>query len=758
MLLAWHLFALAEGERLNQEVIVSFNACRNIILMTLLAPFALFGLLLLSVPIVVHLFKPRKMKQTPFSSLRWLKATHQRLSRRIQWHQWLLFLLRAGCIVLLVLALAKPLVGNRGVSGSVDRVLIVDASRSMAYRNADLPTPWNRAVDLAEKTITSAKAGDRTAVVLSGTSPRILTPLSADASPALASLKATAPSLADAPISATLPLVRSLLPGDKQRPVEIVFLTNHLKQGWQQKDVQAIARELPEGSRVTVIDTSPGAANNAWIADARLLQFGPDEDRWIRVEIGCVGDVKRTRSVQLTGIAGLEDQTQELTFRSEQTAHVNFRIPANLRLQSQITQLRLEPGDALTSDDVYFLNLDAPWSLRVLLIEPESPGPDGRNTGLFLHAALKSLTASKNQAIDVVVRTASAATASDMQKADIVLLAGVPELNDSATESLEKQVRAGAGLAVFLGSQCKPAYYHQKLHRASQPAEGLLPIALKKINTPGQPGVLTNIRWTHPLLAPLADPVLSDFTRTTFLRRAAFDGSLSKQSHILARFDDAEPAIIEHPLGAGRVLLFNTSANDEWSDLPRRKAFLPLVDRTLAHLSATGLRKNYFVGDTIILPVANANAGKEIAVVAPSGAKLAARILTGRGTLLRIDPATEAGVYRLEIDGKLESAFTVNARRSDSPMNSMDNAALQAWWSPASVEVVTAEDALRRFAATPASWPMWPLLVILAAMFLIAEAIYVHRLCPRANPKAADGVVPQRGVLRSVGEAEVSAK
>src|SRR5205823_3925901 len=93
-------------------------------LMTFLAPLALFGVLLLILPIVVHLFKPRKMKQTPFSSLRWLKQTHQRLSRRIQWHQWLLFLLRAGCIVLLVLALAKPLIGFWGAR-PVDRFVIV---------------------------------------------------------------------------------------------------------------------------------------------------------------------------------------------------------------------------------------------------------------------------------------------------------------------------------------------------------------------------------------------------------------------------------------------------------------------------------------------------------------------------------------------------------------------------------------------------------------------------------------------------------
>src|SRR5262245_31308473 len=118
--------------------------------MTCLAPLALFGVLLLILPIVVHLFKPRKMKETQFSSLRWLKATHQRLSRRVQWHQWLLFFLRAGCILLLVLALAKPLFGLWG-SRSVDRFIIVDASRSMAYQGPDQKTPFDQATDLANR-------------------------------------------------------------------------------------------------------------------------------------------------------------------------------------------------------------------------------------------------------------------------------------------------------------------------------------------------------------------------------------------------------------------------------------------------------------------------------------------------------------------------------------------------------------------------------------------------------------------------------
>src|SRR5579859_6092940 len=100
--------------------------------MSLLAWGAFWGLLFLALPLVVPLFKPRKVRATPFSSLRWLKQAHQRPSRRVQWHQWLLFALRAGFIVLLVVALARPLFGVRGEGKPTDRFVVLDVSGSMA--------------------------------------------------------------------------------------------------------------------------------------------------------------------------------------------------------------------------------------------------------------------------------------------------------------------------------------------------------------------------------------------------------------------------------------------------------------------------------------------------------------------------------------------------------------------------------------------------------------------------------------------------
>jgi Aerotolerance regulator N-terminal/von Willebrand factor type A domain len=717
--------------------------------MTFLAPFALIGLLLLALPIIVHLFKPRKMKETPFSSLRWLKETHQRLSRRIQWHQWLLFLMRAGVIFFLVLALAKPLFGLWGTK-SVDRFVVVDTSRSMAYQTPDQPTAFERTLYLAGRYVQSARVGDRTAVIVAGTSPRLLAPPSADATASLPALKALKVSQADGSVSAVLPLVQTLLPKQPEREVEIVFLTDNLKGRWNEPDVRGFTAELPNPTRVKVIETGSASGHNAWIADARAFRFGADEDRWILALVGCNSESNVSRSVRLTGITGLPEDKQTVTLKPGQLTRVEFRVPASIDLQGQVGELHLEPADALPSDDVFFVNLDTALALRVLLIEPESPGADGRSVGLYLRAALDALALARNQAIELATRTPASATASDVQKADVIFLAGVPDLPDSILENIETRVRGGLGAALFLGPQLKAGFANQKLHRAQQPGEGLLPMPIKEVASSGKPGTLTNVRWTHPLLAPLQDPVLSDFAKRRFSTYASLTGSPGNGDTVLARFDGDVPAIVEHPFGAGRVLVFNMSANDEWSDLPKRESFVTLVERTLAHLSA-GVRKTVTVGEMMTVPLGDYQPGNEVIVTGPSGAKLPAHLIAQRGhTMLHLDEIVEAGAYRIDGAGKKPIVFVANVPRRDSALAAVDAKILQDWWSGAEIEIVSADSAAEQLAQQSNHWPLWPLFVILAGVLLVAETVYVHRLCPRANPKSVDAVVPNHGVLRPV--------
>src|SRR5262249_52535908 len=148
---------------------------------------------------------------------------------------------------------------------------------------------------------------------------------------------------------------------------------------------------------------------------------------------------------------------------------------------------------------------------------------------------------------------------------------------------------------------------------------------------------LTSIRWTHPALAALSDPVLSDFSQSRFASYVDMDDKEARSVTVLARFESGVPAILEHPLGAGRVVVFNTSANDDWSVLPRRKSFVPLLDRTLAHLSG-GVRRRFTVGDAVTLPLPAGAVAGEARVHSPSGVLLMPSLLVQRGrTLLHLD-------------------------------------------------------------------------------------------------------------------------
>jgi len=409
--------------------------------MTLLAPTALAGLLLLAFPVIVHLLRPRKMRQTPFSSLRWLKVTRQRLSRRLQWHQWLLFLIRAGLVVLLVLALAKPVASPWNARKPSDRIIIVDASRAMGSETADGPTPFERAKEIAIRFVERPSAGDRTAIVLASKPLKLITPPTIDPTTHVANLKTQSVQTADAAVTSVLPLLPTMLGSKPDRDVELIFVTANLRTSWQRGDVRAFTERCGEKLRVQVIEVGPEDAANTWIAGTRLIERGIGEDLIPRVDVGVVGNASQARSVRLTGIEGLGDDVREVTLQPGRGGRVDFAIPTSVSLAGQTAEVRLEPADALPSDDRWFLNFDMAWSLRLLLIEPPSDATEVPGPGLYLRTALDALAAPPgNHSFHLTSHSSKSLTPADVQTADIVLLAGVPRLSDEVLASLEKRV------------------------------------------------------------------------------------------------------------------------------------------------------------------------------------------------------------------------------------------------------------------------------------------------------------------------------
>jgi hypothetical protein len=724
-------------------------------MMTFLVPSALFGIFLLAIPVIIHLFKPRKMRQTPFSSLRWLRETPQRLSRRIRWHQVLLFLLRAGFILLLVLALAQPLIGTPEETHPVDRFIVLDVSRSMDYRAPDQPTPLDSAKRFAANLIEHGGKGDRTALLLTGSGTRMVSPPVHNGRSLLPGLKEVRAGDTDTNLSSALPIIRSLLA--HRRPgtdVELWFLTDNHQRSWSQGTIASFLKDLPGTVRVRVIDFGVVAAQNAWIAGARLLSFKNPARRLLRVEVACAGDTAQKRTVHVGGVAGLAERKRDVKVEPGRPVVVDFLVPAGGNLRGQVAEIELTPHDSLPSDDRFFLNLDTPAALQILLVEGDTTPLETLRPGYYLRTAVDALAGSTNNALELVSRTSATAKAGDFAHADVILLAGVPELNRAQLDSLEKRVQSGGGLVLFLGPGLRHEFYNSQLFKPLRPSAGLLPLPLRQAVQPPGPGPLRNLRLTHPLLAPLYDPVLGDLGQARLLAFYRFAAAPAARDTVLAWAEDDVPAIVEHRVGAGKVLLFNMTANDEWSDLPRRKSFVPLVDRLLSYLSAGGVRRSFEAGEAVTLPLVDWREGEKVTVRTPDNKTLTPKLSTAHGrTFLHLDTLEKAGVYRVERSGGTVKgfAFVVRVGPGDSVLTAMDAATLKKWWEPARLEIVRHDEAAKRLAERTGVGDLWPWLIVLAGVLLLAETYFVYRLCPRPNPTAADAVVHKRGLLRPMG-------
>src|ERR1700676_1136148 len=101
--------------------------------MAFLAPFLLWGTLAAGIPVALHLFFRSRYRTVPWAAMKFLLTSIEQTSRRLRFQELLLLLLRCAVLILLALALARPLstvVRGAGQGDAVDAVFVVDTSFS----------------------------------------------------------------------------------------------------------------------------------------------------------------------------------------------------------------------------------------------------------------------------------------------------------------------------------------------------------------------------------------------------------------------------------------------------------------------------------------------------------------------------------------------------------------------------------------------------------------------------------------------------
>jgi hypothetical protein len=318
-------------------------------------------------------------------------------------------------------------------------------------------------------------------------------------------------------------------------------------------------------------------------------------------------------------------------------------------------------ADALAHDNAFNFVVSPKEPLRIIIAE--RPGAT-RDMSLYLSRAL---ALGEAPPFDLATKAIDAITAEDLQRASVVIVNDVPVAQLTA-ERLGAFVARGGGLLVALGERAA--------WPAAAGAADILPGApgAPVDRTAGAAGRLGALEYGNPIFEPFRAPRSGDFSGARFYSYRAVTPVAGAQ--IVARFDDGAPALLERRIGSGRVLLWTSTLDLQWNDLPLKSVFLPFTHRMATALASYAERPAWLTVGEVLEPA-------RAAPVPGSTQKVTPRVvLTPSGERVALDGAGpdvlelgEQGFYEVRTQGRdAGPAVSVasNVDLSESDLSAMD--------------------------------------------------------------------------------------
>ena len=699
--------------------------------MGFLAPAFMAGFAALAIPVVIHLIHRERKAVVEFPSLMFLHKIPYQSVRRQKLRHLLLLALRLAALLLLVAAFARPFMQRATPAGAVvagarERIILLDQSYSMGYGDH-----WKRATAAARAAVADLGAGDRATVVLFAHDAVAVTEPTGDHARLDRAIAAAAITSEGTRYVPALKLAGQMLAGSNLPRREVVLISDFQKVGWTQRDEV----DLPAGTAVTPVDVSEKN-----VTDMAVTQVSTDRDTasgsrdrvTVAARVTNVGPRPGTVSAVLS-LGGRDIQTRRVTVPASGAAQVRF---ASQSIPTTATRgsVRID-HDALPENDTFYFTLAPDEVVSVLVVEPVRAR---RNQSLFVSRALGIGTRPR---FDVQVKAENALRPSDLDRRSLVILNEVRPPDGATGARLRQLVAAGAGLLIVPGDQ-QPAGW-------SPEWRALLPARVGPVvdRTDHAGGTLAAVEYSNPIFEIFQAPRSGDFSTTRMFRYRALVAP--GDSGVLARMDDGTPALVERADGEGKVLLWGSTLDEYWTDLPLQPVFLPFMHQLAKYAGRyADPRSSFTAGEVLDLSrhgeltamfgdrtrgQAAGGPGPALVLQAPSGRRIRLHA-NGPDHLAELN---EAGFYELRDAATAIGSgrpIAVNVDPAESNLSHLDPQEL--------IAAVTSRtpDAARASAAATASpedlerrQRIWWYLLLGALLLMATETVVSNRLSRAAG-------------------------
>mgnify|MGYP005845674955 CR=1 FL=1 len=610
--------------------------------MDFLRPALLWGLLGISVPVVIHLLGRRRVRTVPIATLRFLERARARASAHLKLRRLLLLFARAAALGCLALLYAGP--GCRhsgGPQGPATWVLLLDTSPSMAAnRGGRVPLEEGRAALRA--ILGAANAGDRFAFATTREGdPGWHQGFSADLAAVRRRLDEAAVAFGPHRLGAAVETARALLEGVPGGRVALA--TDLQASAWPAPGAAGAGRAA--AAPVALIDVGLDAPRNAWIA---AIEEGEGA---VRVGVGASG-WPAAEAPRRTVHLALGDERRLTAFLEGHETVFRFEPPPGV----YEGEVRLDPGGDLALDDRVAFVGRGRAATRVLLVNGDPWGFEIRDELFFVRRALVPGTRLAGTFQVREVRLGDLVPA-DLEEADAVLLANPGPLRPELVDAVRRRLEEGAGVVVTAGDRWS----------TSESAQGLEPILaapLRDVVTI-RPDDASRRPFEALDLAVLAGPAAlfrdrsaGDLSGVRVERYWLPEARVGEGVDVWMRLENGAPLLVERQVGRGRTLLLGTTADRDGADLCLQPAFLPWLERVLLHAAGRlrpALPSWALAGYPLELPY-----DAPMAVDGPGG-----RLFWAPGE--RFVPP-EPGVYRIRSGVTLLDAFAARIDPAESDL------------------------------------------------------------------------------------------
>jgi hypothetical protein len=335
-------------------------------------------------------------------------------------------------------------------------------------------------------------------------------------------------------------------------------------------------------------------------------------------------------------------------------------------------------SDDLDFDNRRYFTLEIPELIRLLLV--------GSPVDLqYVRLALGSGGVSHSSSLQIKETTPERLTAADILNADVILFSNPRDLTTTQLEHLSTFLESGGGMVIFPGSHTQPSTFN--------------PTVAEKLNVPRLVGVqqlhagppaqesesfltFDRVDLRHPLFVgmfednPSPSPVRPEAPRTVESPRVNMVArfQLPPAARTIITLSDGSPFLVELAAHNGRVLLCSVAPQLDWSDLPLKGFFVPLLHRAVSFVALEPPLKETLVGEETILRTRSRSLDRWVVVSPSKGETVVQPIPSGIERVVRFRETETPGIYTLRSGASTVRIFAVNIHPDESHTATADRA------------------------------------------------------------------------------------